>query len=624
MRRNSLWLGLICLPLMVLGMALWASAQFGGPVTVVVPNFSAEIRAWRPEVERVNVQTMMPTDTTGLFMDVRFENASTHLGLPTTPAEDDQCLHPDVVYAPQGFGGHNWWMVMTPFPLTNAGDYELPEILCSDTGLPGSWAAPAGLTNPIFAHVKGEYHADPSLLLHNSVLYCFFLHVTITPVNRVVCMTSRDGVAWSGPSTVIDDYAANLILAPVVRNVKGTFYMWCVDRTAGINAGVVKRRSSSSPLGPYSAAETCTLNGIGIDRAWHVNVQQFGDKYLMVGTFNPAKELYLGVSTDGLTFNCQEIFYVNNSRGSWDDAGTYQASLVQCDDGSYDLFYGGLDTAWDDEARQYKIGRGKLTPLPHPRYNKTPLVRSLEILGSECVGFWPFLESSGTAMVDLTGLHNFTASEDYGRFDTAPVQRMPVHYLKLNGTDEGAAMALDDDHFSFSDGKVDSAFSVGAWVKIAGAINGEILNKYDDTGAATPSNQEWRFDLLAGRPTFILNDDGVGQTAYEGRTADAAISVNVWHHVVITSNAGIGEAASDSMVIYVDGAAVASSVYDGAGAYVAMENLTAPLRLDYGIGSAGAGGWFAGSTTMLAVTGKNLTAWEVRMLYEYQKLLMGL
>ena len=572
------------------------------------------VNKWRPEVERTNVQTQMPIDTSALYLDVRFERASTYLALPTSAAEDERCLHPDVVYAPQGFAGHNWWMVMTPFPTTDSATYESPDILCSDDGT--SWAVPAGGSNPIATAGVGRYLSDPTLFYNDGTLYCFYRDAKAGNPENIVCKTTRDGITWSTASTVIADAAVSTLASPSVRNVKGTFYMWCVDVSAGGNDGVVKRRSASAPLGSYTNASTVTLTGFaGTEDPWHVNVQQFGDKYLLIGTSHPSSDLYLGVSLDGLTFSCQRICDMSAIAGAWDDGMSYQAAFVQRDPQTYDVFYGGQD------GTDYFIGRGRLSVLPHPRYNKTPLMRSLEILGTECVGFWPFLDSSGTNIDDLVGLHDLTASEDYGRFDTTPVQRMPIWYLTLNGTDEGAAMAADDDHFTLTDGADDIACSMGAWVKVTSAESGDILSKHNNSGAM----QEWRFILSSGKPNVWMYDDSGGNTAYEGRLADAAISVNVWHHVVFTRDATQGESASDGFLIYVDGALVSSAADDGAGTYADMENLASPLMLGYTV-SAGPGGtsWFAGSVAMPFLTRKQLTAWEVRMLYEYQKLLMGL
>lgn len=559
---------------------------------------------WRPEVERVNVQTQIPIDTSGVLVDIQFERGPTYLALPTSAAEDEQCLHPDVVYAPQGFASHNWWMVMSPYPATNPATYETADILCSDDGV--TWTDPG--TNPIVALDAGYLIYDPSLLLNDGKLYCFYQKGLIGKTPSLYCKTSTDGITWSTPYTVISD--SSTIWAPVVRNVKGTFYMWCTDCTAGANDGVMKRRSASSPLGPYSAASTVTLTGFsGAQDPWHVNVQQFGDKYILAGTSAPGRYLYMGFSTDGLTFSCQRVAVPAANVGAWDDNIIgYQAAVVQRDDRSFDVFYGGQD------GTSYFIGRGVAYLLPHPRYNKTPLMRSLEILGTECVGFWPFLEPSGTNIDDLRGLHDLTASEDFGRFDTAPAQRMPVYVITFNGTDEGASF-VDDDHFSFGDGLVDSAYSVGAWVYLANtAAERDIIGKFDSGN----SWKEWYLYVTADEKGGLAQYDQSVANGWINRVTDAAISTGAWHQLIVTSNVG-----SANMVIYVDGAAVASTAGAGAGAYVAMENLGASLTLGYTTAAVFANG-FNQKASLEFITAKNLTAWEVRMLYEYQKLLMGL
>jgi|GEM_PF-2888962 len=79
----------------------------------------------------------------------------------TIPTSDGtgQCVHPSVVYLPEGFGGYKYWMAMTPYPNLNY-ETEFPEIVASNDGV--TWEVPEGITNPI--DTDDSFMPDPSLV----------------------------------------------------------------------------------------------------------------------------------------------------------------------------------------------------------------------------------------------------------------------------------------------------------------------------------------------------------------------------------------------------------------------------------------------------------------------------
>ena len=48
------------------------------------------------------------------------------------PAYGEWLVHPSVKYIPQGFAGHKWWMVVTPYPKWN-NKYEQPVLYYGNT-----------------------------------------------------------------------------------------------------------------------------------------------------------------------------------------------------------------------------------------------------------------------------------------------------------------------------------------------------------------------------------------------------------------------------------------------------------------------------------------------------------
>jgi hypothetical protein len=120
--------------------------------------------------------------------------------LLTTPTYDGsgQAVHPSVVHIPGGFGGYTFWMVMTPYPNSDA-TKENPSILASHDGL--EWVVPPGVTNPLFGPPATSNYSDPHLEYdyQNSQLVLFYQHNSDGSEYR---STSADGVTWTAPVNV--------------------------------------------------------------------------------------------------------------------------------------------------------------------------------------------------------------------------------------------------------------------------------------------------------------------------------------------------------------------------------------------------------------------------------------
>lgn len=61
-------------------------------------------------------------------------NASSPLNIESYVADNNEVVHPDVLYFENGWNGYEYWMVFTPFPNSNA-QYENPSIAVSHDGL---------------------------------------------------------------------------------------------------------------------------------------------------------------------------------------------------------------------------------------------------------------------------------------------------------------------------------------------------------------------------------------------------------------------------------------------------------------------------------------------------------
>lgn len=149
-----------------------------------------------------------------------------------------------------------------------------------------------------------------------------------------------------------------------------------------------------------------------------------------------------------------------------------------------------------------------------------------------------------------------------------------VPIVSFNGTDEEAD-SPDDTYWSRGDGSNDFPFSIGAWLKVTNTgANKYFLSKWRNTATALT---EWYIVVLADEKLrFVLQD--LSEVATTFRTADAAMSVDVWVFVVATYDGAGGASAADTMTLYQDGVAIASTATNAAG-YVAMENTAALMNL---------------------------------------------
>ena len=134
----------------------------------------------------------------------------------TIPTYDGsgQVVHPSVLHIPEKFGGHTWWMAITPYP-GGSNRYENPSILCSDDGV--TWKVPDGLTNPIVpAPPVPAFNHDPCLVYRKSdkKMYLYW-QVGGQDPQLLKRIESSDGITWGNEQTcAVNPYAA--LLSPAI------------------------------------------------------------------------------------------------------------------------------------------------------------------------------------------------------------------------------------------------------------------------------------------------------------------------------------------------------------------------------------------------------------------------
>jgi len=116
-------------------------------------------------------------------------------------------------------------------------------------------------------------------------------------------------------------------------------------------------------------------------------------------------------------------------------------------------------------------------------------------------------------------------------------------------------------------------------------------------------------------------DESAGVSA--NLVADAVTSPDVWHFVVLTYDATGGSSAMGGATFYTDGAAIASTATNN-GSYVAMENKTASPTIGSQNGASFFEGAILGGPWGPWFTQIELTAAQVKNLYEDMRLGLGI
>lgn len=114
---------------------------------------------------------------------------------PTSEITHGDVVHPCVRYIEEGFEGHNWWMVYTPF-LGGDASMENPRLCYSDAKrgeIPVQWK----FYCEIAGQPKTGYNSDPTLLFHNGSLYVFFRENYTEAANSAGCSRVTRGCCVS-------------------------------------------------------------------------------------------------------------------------------------------------------------------------------------------------------------------------------------------------------------------------------------------------------------------------------------------------------------------------------------------------------------------------------------------
>lgn len=282
--------------------------------------------------------------------DIVYANAPEPNGLIAYTG-NNQIVHPKVLYFPNKFGGHRYWMAYTPYPWAND-PYENPCIAYSDDGY--EWTNIDG--NPLDDPNGDGYNSDTHLVYVEStgtleVWYRYVGDYETMPVPEIIYrQTSTNGINWTTKEAVINNTSGDYVryLSPAVVHDGGKYKMWVVNSSEntinyyeGANAsGMTKVRDI-----------TLTYQGDGKSYTlWHIDVIEDNGKTVLLAMCKSGTtwSLFLSTSDDNVTFTTPELVMIGNPYG-W-DTRLYRSSIVNVN-GEYRIYY----TA-QNEMQKYGMG----------------------------------------------------------------------------------------------------------------------------------------------------------------------------------------------------------------------------------------------------------------------------
>lgn len=262
------------------------------------------------------------------------------------------------------------------------------------------------------------------------------------------------------------------------------------------------------------------------------------------------------------------------------------------------------------------------------RRNMTVYVRGTEgrlneiltTLGTTKASLWPFWEQTGTLVTgisvgDLIPSETAAAAEAL-EDDFSPVM-LPCGLFSyhFHPTGDHHLAGIDHNNYSFGNGTVDDAFSVGAWIRPNAIVTNVVMGKYDSAG----NLEEWRFFIdSSGKLSLELHDASASAT--EIAVSTAALTIGQW--VFVAASYDGGETAP-VVNLYVDGTLANDGSTAESGSYVAMENTAAPLTIGCSGVTATPVAEFHGRIALPFITGKALSAAEISSIYSATAPMVG-
>ncbi|MDO4559966.1 MAG: hypothetical protein Q4C86_03350 [bacterium] len=281
-----------------------------------------------------------------------------------------ETVHPDVLYIPEGFGKERWKYVMTLTPLPRGIEYfENPEFLVSHNGI--DWRVPEGGSSPVVGAPYDwvGYNSDPSLYYENGIVRMIYRRTEYQKngaIVRLLVMYTQDGVGWSAPSVIMEEYHHRkdlaVLMSPTVVKKDGEYLMWYVQGSGGTFYVI---RAQSEDLYRWHDFVRIKIDGLpeGTE-PWHVDVIKKGEAELLMtlcyqhtGNYKSDRGIAFASSADGgYLWNFSGELMLPGA-AAFCEKSLYRGSAVFSENGRLLLYYSGQDNCdhWFTAIRRMTI-----------------------------------------------------------------------------------------------------------------------------------------------------------------------------------------------------------------------------------------------------------------------------
>ena len=279
-------------------------------------------------------------------------------------SESGEAVHPSVLYFPDGWNGHRYWMAYTPYAGGTDGR-EDPCIAYSDDG--DTWTVPEGAPYPLDDKPGSPtYNSDTNLVVKDGVLHVFwrlFDDTISSGQEQLLVRTSTNGVDWT-PATVVyrSTKTVRRLVSPSFQWDGNFWHLWAVDIIPA-HKPLVYARAETLSTSAWTTPVECGVPMRTGKTPWHVSVRRVGSQW--VGLLNDTLsggagardgDLLLISSNDGIVWNSSDVPVIPRVGISHDNL--YKADMIPTEYG-WDVWYSARITG---SPSVWGIFRTKLLP----------------------------------------------------------------------------------------------------------------------------------------------------------------------------------------------------------------------------------------------------------------------
>ena len=291
--------------------------------------------------------TAIPIPLGTLYNNASYQNITTYVG-------NEQLTHPCVLYNETGWNGYKYLMGFTPYPFTQS-IYENPSMRYSNDGF--NWIKIPGQPDPVIGRPSIGYLSDPCIEVKNETLFLFYRYANQSPDTDIVYYnytTTTDGVIWTTPVKMTMEKTRS---SSFIYNGTG-WESWGHNVTTG-----KLTHFTTDDLVTWTQSGSMEINTTGYT-PWHSEVKKYDNRYMLLISETPYKDLRFYTSSDGLFWSYEHnrtpVLTGNLTTGAWDKE-LYKSSFVELNN-TYKVWYAGIDNVTNHMRIGYTAYPGASTP----------------------------------------------------------------------------------------------------------------------------------------------------------------------------------------------------------------------------------------------------------------------